>query len=171
MYQLEHMVRKPARPPRADALAARLAVAIKRVHGRLREAAWAGAGEAELPGAQVTVIGRLRNDGPSTAAVLAAAEHVSHQAITQTVAALKRAGLVRSTPHPKDGRKSVISVTPAGNRLFEAAKGSRDAWLAGAIGQVVSPRERAALEKAIELLERLADAEHQQPGRKMGEEA
>jgi DNA-binding MarR family transcriptional regulator len=147
----------------ADSLAVRLAVAIKRVHGRLREAAWAGAGEVELPVAQVAVIKRLRNGGPTTATALAAAEHVTHQAITQTLAALKRAGLVRSAADPSDGRKSVISVTPAGNRLFESARASRDAWLAGAIGHVVTPRERAALEKSIELLERLADAERQEP--------
>jgi DNA-binding MarR family transcriptional regulator len=88
----------------------------------------------------------------------AAAEHVTHQAITQTLAALKRAGLVRSATDPSDGRKRVISVTPAGNRLFESAIASRDAWLARAIDRVVSQRERAALEKSIELLERLADA-------------
>src|SRR5450755_2892684 len=151
---------KTARLPAPDSLAVRLAVAIKRVHGRLREAAWAG--EVELPVAQVAVIKRLRNGGPTTASALAAAEHVTHQAITQTLAALRRAGLVRSAADPSDGRKSVISVTPAGNRLFESAKASRDAWLARAIGHVVSPRERAALEKSIELLERLADAERQE---------
>jgi DNA-binding MarR family transcriptional regulator len=151
---------KTARLPAPDSLAVRLAVAIKRVRGRLREAAWAG--EVELPVAQVAVIKRLRNGGPTTASALAAAEHVTHQAITQTLAALRRAGLVRSAADPSDGRKSVISVTPAGNRLFESAKASRDAWLARAIGHVVSPRERAALEKSIELLERLADAERQE---------
>jgi len=150
---------KSVRPASADTLAVRLAVAIKRLRGRLREAAWAG--EVELPIAQVAVIKRLRNDGPSTASALAAAEHVTHQAITQTLAALKRAGLVRSAADPSDGRKSVISVTPAGNRLFESAIASRDAWLARAIGHIVSSREHAALEKSIELLERLADAERQ----------
>src|SRR5450432_817829 len=150
----------PARIPTPDSLAVRLAVAIKRVHGRLREAAWSG--EVELPVAQVAVIKRLRNDGPTTASALAATEHVTHQAITQTLAALKRAGLVRAAADPKDGRKSVISVTPAGNRLFESAIASRDAWLAQAIGHVVSPRERAALEKSIELLERVADAERRE---------
>ena len=154
------MGRKPLRPPTADTLAVRLAVAIKRLRGRFREAAWAG--EVELPIAQVAVIKRLRNDGPATATALAAAEHVTHQAITQTLAALKHAGLVRSAADPTDGRKSVISVTPAGNRLFESAIASRDAWLARAIGHVVSPRERAALEKSIELLERLADAERRE---------
>ena len=134
----------------------RLAVAIKRLRARFREAAWAGGGE--LPIAQVSVIKRLRNDGPTTASALAAAEHVTHQAIAQTLAALKRTGLVRAEADPKDGRKSVIRVTPAGNRLFESAIASRDAWLARAIESAVSPREREALEKSIELLERLAGA-------------
>jgi DNA-binding MarR family transcriptional regulator len=144
-----------ARAPAADPLAVRLALAIKRLRARFRAAAWAG---IELPIAQVAVIKRLRDDGPTTASALAAAEHVTHQAIAQTLAALKRTGLVRAAGDPTDGRKSVISVTPAGNRLFESAIASRDAWLARAIESVVSPRERTALASSIELLERLADA-------------
>jgi DNA-binding MarR family transcriptional regulator len=145
-----------ARPSTADPLAGRLAVAIKRLRARLREAAWAGG--VELPIAQVAVLKRLRDDGPTTAAALAAAEHVTHQAIAQTLAALKRTRLVRSEADPSDARKSILSVTPAGNRLFESALASRDAWLARAIERVVPPRERVALEKSIELLERLVDA-------------
>lgn len=145
-----------ARTPAADPLAVRLAVAIKRLRGRVREAAFAGG--VELPIAQLAVIKRLRNDGPTTASSLAAAEHVSHQAMSQTLAALRRAGLVRSAADPTDGRKIVIRVAPAGNRLFESAIASRDDWLSRAIESVVLPRERATLDKAIELLERLADA-------------
>jgi DNA-binding MarR family transcriptional regulator len=150
------MTANRARAFAADPLAVRLAVAIKRLRARFREAAWTGV--VELPIAQVAVIKRLRNDGPTTASELAAAEHVTHQAIAQTLAALKRTGLVRSEADPTDGRKSVISVTPAGHRLFESAVASRDAWLVRAIESVVSRRERAALGKSIELLERLADA-------------
>ncbi len=147
---------KPARRSAADPLEVRLAVAIKRVHARMREAAYASG--IELPIAQVAVLKRLR-EGPTTASALAAAEHVTHQAITQTLAALKESGLVRSAPDPNDGRKSVITVTPAGNRLFESARASRDAWLARAIERAFSPREHAALETVIELLERLAEAD------------
>jgi DNA-binding MarR family transcriptional regulator len=143
-----------ARALAAEPLAVRLAVAIKRLRARLHEATWAGG--VELPIAHVSAIKRLRDDGPTTASELAAAEHVTQQAIAQTLAALKRAGLVRAAADPTDGRKSVISVTPAGNRLFESALASRHAWLARAIESVVSPRERAALGKSIELLERLA---------------
>ena len=143
-----------ARTFAAEPLAVRLAVAVKRLRARLHEATWAGA--VELPIAHVSVIKRLRDDGPTTASALAAAEHVTHQAIAQTLAALKRTGLVRAQADPSDGRKSLISVTPAGNRLFESAIASRDAWLARAIESVISPRERASLTKSIELLERLA---------------
>ncbi len=148
-----------AQSPRSsspDPMAVRLAVAIKRLRTRLREAVWAGG--VDLPIAQVAVLKRLRDGGPNTASTLAVAENVTHQAMAQTLAALKRSGLVRSAPDPTDRRKSVISITPAGKRLFESAIASRDAWLAQAIERAVSPRERPALEKAIELLERLADA-------------
>ena len=155
------MLSNQARTRTADPLAVRLAVAIKRLRGRFREAAWAGG--VALPIAQVAVIKRLRNEGPATASALAAAEHVTHQAMAQTLGALKRAGLVRSAADPSDGRKSLISVTAAGHRLFESAVASRDAWLARAIESVVSPRERAALSKSVELLERLADAGAPQP--------
>jgi DNA-binding MarR family transcriptional regulator len=136
-------------------MAVRLAVAIKRLRGRLREAAWSGG--VDLPIAQLAVLKRLRDGGPTTAAALASTENVSHQAMTQTLAVVKRAGLVRSAADPTDGRKNVISVTRAGNRLFDSAISSRDAWLARTIERVVAPRERAALAKSIELLERLAD--------------
>jgi DNA-binding MarR family transcriptional regulator len=148
---------KPLRPPAADPMAVRLAIAIKRLRLRLREAALAGG--VEVPIAQLAVIKRLYDGGPSTASALASTENVTHQATTQTLGALKRAGLVRSAADPTDGRKSVISLTKAGTRLFESALASRDAWLARAIDRALSPRERAALEKSIELLERLADAD------------
>lgn len=92
--------------------------------------------------------------------MLAAAEHLTHQAITQTLSALKAAGLVRAVPDASDRRKSVIRVTAAGNRLYESAIASRDAWLAAAVDRVVAPRERAARERSIQLLERLAEASH-----------
>jgi DNA-binding MarR family transcriptional regulator len=142
------------RAAKQDSTAVRLAVAIKRLRNRLREAA--GASATGLPIAQLALIKRLRDGGPAAATTLAAQEHVTQQAIAQQVAALTRAGLVRAAPDPNDRRKRLIRVTPAGHRLFEAALASRNAWLGRAIDATVSARERPALEKAIELLERLA---------------
>jgi DNA-binding MarR family transcriptional regulator len=137
--------------------AVRLAVAVKRLRSRMREES--GATSAGLSVAQLSIFSRLMNEGAVTAASLAAAEHVSQQAIAQSLTGLKADGLVSMKPDPADGRKSLISVTAAGRRLFESIMASRDDWLIRAIESAIGPGERAALEKAIELLERLGDAD------------
>ena len=129
-----------SRSSAADALTVRLAVAIKRLHSRLREAALGSSG-MELPIAQLAIIKRLRDGGPTTAAVLAAAEHVSHQAIAQNLAALKQAGLVRTAPDPTDGRKSLVHITAAGQSAVRF--GGRVAQrLAGPRDRAERPRRR-----------------------------
>lgn len=137
-----------------DSRAVRLAVVIKRLRTSLQDAALAGAMGLSL--SELLILRRLRVDGPATAASLAAAEHVSHQAITQNLSELKSAGLVDVTPDPNDGRKKLISVTTDGNNLFEAVSASRNAWLTRVIEAAISESELPDLDKAIELLERLA---------------
>src|SRR5262249_16731163 len=120
----------------------------------LQEAALAGATGLSL--SQVLILRRLRLEGPLTAASLAAAEHVTHQAITQNLTELKHAGLIETAPDPQDGRKKLISVTDPGRSLWVLVDGSSNAWLAHAIESTISESEWPALDKAIELLERLA---------------
>lgn len=141
-----------------DSRAVRLAVAIKRIRASLREVALTDAADFSL--AQLSILRRLRLEGAATAASLATAEHVSHQAITQTLSKLKHAGLVEAAPDPEDGRQRLISMTEMGNDLLDSVNESRNAWLAHAIEANVSDSELPALDKAIELLERLADASH-----------
>ncbi len=141
----------------ADQTALELAVALKRLKARLREAA--GPDSMALPIGQLSLLDRLRTSGPATAAQLAVAEHVSQQAIAQSVERLKRAGLVQAQVDPDDRRKSQISVTVAGHDLVDQARADRNAWLDRAIHAVIPAEERPALAKAIELIERLADAE------------
>ena len=140
-----------------EALAVRLTFAIKRLRARLQDTHPARV--KSLPISQLAILKRLRDDGPTTAATLAVAEHVSQQAIAQHVATLRSAGLVETASDPKDGRKIVVTVTRAGLKLFDAAAESRNAWLMRAIDSQISAKERPALTKAIELLERLASAD------------
>jgi DNA-binding MarR family transcriptional regulator len=137
--------------------AVRLAVALKRLQARIREEA--GVTSTGLPVAQLSIFSRLVNEGPATAASLAAAEHVSQQAIAQSLAGLKASGLVSVQPDPADRRKSLLTVTAAGRALFETIMASRDDWLIRAIELAVSPDERACLDHAIELLERLGEVD------------
>jgi DNA-binding MarR family transcriptional regulator len=148
-----------------ESTAVRLTVALQRLRARLREEA--GTSATGLSISQLTILQRLLA-GPATAATLAAAEHVSQQAIAQILTTLKAAGLVRSKPDPADGRKVLLSVTASGRRLVEAMVASRDAWLVRAIDATVADDERPALAKAIELLERLAGAHPATTGRRPG---
>ena len=93
------------------------------------------------------------------AASLALSEHVSQQAIAQSVAALKEAGLVQGERDPTDGRKVLICATPAGREMHDSLKAPRKAWLVRAVDTVIGPDERPNLDIAIELLERLAAAD------------
>jgi DNA-binding MarR family transcriptional regulator len=145
----------PATAP-ADPPALRLAVAIGRVRARLREIDRSGSMGLTL--SQLSALNRLRRDGPATAASLAAAEHVSQQAIAQILASLRRAGLVGAAPDPADRRKCLLEVTDAGHALIGSILASRNAWLVRALEQTVGPDELDALDRAIDLLERLADA-------------
>jgi len=138
-------------------LAVRLSVALKRLRSRLREEA--GVTATGFTISQLALLDHLLKQGPSTAASLAAAEHVSQQAIAQSVATLKAAGLIMTESHPTDGRKVLIDITPAGRRLFESLLESRETWLVRVIDATMTPEDRAALDVAVELLERLADAD------------
>ncbi len=140
-----------------DATAVRLALALKRLRARLREASsWSS---AELSLSQLSILSRLFHDGPATAAALAAAEHVSQQAVAQSIATLKSAGLVCAARDPRDGRKSQISITDVGGGLRQSIIASRNSWLSRAVETTIDAGEKATLDRAIDLLERLADAD------------
>jgi DNA-binding MarR family transcriptional regulator len=138
-------------------VAVRLSVALKRLRARLREEA--GITRTGFTLTQLALLSRLIDEGPATATSLAAAEHVSQQAIAQSVATLKAGGLVQTEPDAGDRRKIMISATDTGRDRRESLLASREAWLVRAIDRIVGPDERPALDVAIELLERLAAAD------------
>jgi DNA-binding MarR family transcriptional regulator len=137
--------------------AVRLATAVSRLRSRIR--AESGASSTGIPISQLAVLGRVIDEGPTTAAALAAGEHVTQQAIAQSVATLKQRGLVDKQPDPGDGRKSLVTATVAGRELRESLVVSREEWLTRAVDAAVKPEERALLREAIGLLERIADVE------------
>ncbi|HET6292843.1 MAG TPA: MarR family transcriptional regulator [Kribbella sp.] len=140
----------------AAEVAVELSTALTRLRSRLREES--GVTTSGFTLSQLAIVKRIITEGPTTAASLAATEHVSQQAIAQSVTILKAGGLVRGERDANDGRRVLISVTAKGRELYDAMSASRKAWLAQAIEAVVEPGERPDLDTAIELLERLAGA-------------
>jgi DNA-binding MarR family transcriptional regulator len=135
----------------------RLAMAVTRLRSRIRNES--GQRSTGIPISQLTVLSRIIDEGPTTAAALAAAEHVTQQAIAQSLATLENRGLVTKSRDPGDGRKSLVGSTKSGQALVAGIKASREAWLNRAIAAAVKPDERAALETTIEILQRIADVD------------
>jgi DNA-binding MarR family transcriptional regulator len=140
-----------------DEHAIKLALALTRLRARMREESKMDAFGLSLT--QLSILKRLRFNGQETAASLAGAEHITQQAIAQCMVALKSAGLVKTKPDPTDRRKTLIVITEAGQKLRDSLTASRNSWLSSAIASVIEPHELSSLDKTVELLERLADAE------------
>jgi DNA-binding MarR family transcriptional regulator len=144
---------EPTNDAPTDALAAELRVVIGSLKRRLRDKANLG----ELTWSQLSALGHLERDGPATVTKLAKADGVRPQSMGATVAALQAAGLVLGTPHPDDGRQTILSLTDACRTWIKASRAAREDWLGNAIETKLSAEERQTLATAVALLRRLAD--------------
>jgi DNA-binding MarR family transcriptional regulator len=111
-----------------------------------------------FPLSQGTVLGRLDRQGAMGVSDLAAAERVRPQSMAQTVADLETAGMVTRRPDPADGRRALVELTPEGLATLQADRRDREGWLATIIANDLDSAERETLDRAVELLRRLADA-------------
>jgi DNA-binding MarR family transcriptional regulator len=146
----------PQPQPSADtaALAGELRVVLSQLVRRLREQA----DSSDLTRSQSSVLLRLERDGAATATALARAEGVRPQSMAKIVGALEAAGLVSGSPDPKDGRKTVLSLTEAAREEFRTGRLAKNDWLTHAIEDALSPEEIAGLASTTDVLRRLAQS-------------
>ena len=125
-----------------------------------RWAGWcAGCGPSRAPrSGRLAVLGRLSRGGPSNIRDLAAAERMRHQSMAQIVDGLEAEGLVTKKPDPEDRRRAVVDLTPEGTALVRQVRARRESWLAGVLERELDDEEREVLQRAIRLLDRVADA-------------
>ena len=98
----------------------------------------------------------VENHGPMTAGQLAAHEQVTKATMTRTIAVLLERGLITRTPDPLDGRVTWLQVTSAGSKLLQRARLRTDEYLASRV-LALPPADRATLERAADIIERLAE--------------
>jgi DNA-binding MarR family transcriptional regulator len=134
------------------ATATRLRVSM----GAFRRRAHETATEGDLTGPQLTALSRLDRFGPATTAELARREQISPQAMGATVASLEQRGLVARVPDATDGRRSILALTPAGQTAIHSGRSAIADRIAAALEESFSSQERAILEAAAPLIERLA---------------
>ena len=132
-------------------LAADLRVAVGQLIRRLRA-------ENLFPLSQTWVLGRLDREGAASVSDLAQALRVRPQSMAQTVGDLEAEGMVERNPDPDDRRRALVSLTEAGQSRILADRAAREGWLVKALEELPEA-DRETLERSVEILSRLADAD------------
>jgi len=104
---------------------------------------------------ELAVLQRLERSGTSTPSDLAGEENVTSAAVAACLRSLSRKGLVARAHDAADGRRVLLTLTPEGRSTLRR----RDDRCVERIRDVLSSfssADRAALARAVPLLERLA---------------
>jgi DNA-binding MarR family transcriptional regulator len=107
-----------------------------------------------LTGPRLSALSVVVFGGPITLGDLAAAEQVRPPTMTRLVEALQRQGLVKREIDPADRRVIRVLATPKGTALLLEGRDRRVRRLADPLRRL-SPDERAVLDRASSILERV----------------
>jgi len=138
-------------PLRSPELASQLRLAVMRLSRRLRQHA-----PEDITPSQLSALSVIVREGRMTLSQLAEAERVRPPTITRVCDSLEDKGLATRVPSEDDRRVAFVEPTPEGRALVETIRRRRDLYLANRL-QTFSADERALLEQAAGLLERLIE--------------
>jgi DNA-binding MarR family transcriptional regulator len=143
----------PTTPTVAPALPSRLRMVVTRLARRLRQQ-----GEAPASPTQLAALATIERDGPLTFGALAAIERVRPPTITAAVGRLEEQGLVHRRTDARDRRVARVEITNQGRRLLAQSRSRKTAYLERRLA-ALSAEERATLERAAGILERVLEGE------------
>ena len=113
-------------------------------------------GMPDLRLTEFAVLQQLTESGPTPMVRLSDENLVTKAAITAIVDAMETKGLVRRLRDSPDRRVVNIVMTPAGQKLFTAARRRYEEIVAGFVS-VLEPEEARVLIRSLEKLNRFAD--------------
>lgn len=116
-------------------------------------------GDDPLSSSKLVVLGWLVRGGALTPTELAARERMRPQSLTRTLASLEEDGLIVRMAGATDRRQAPVAITEKGMAALNRDMQQRDAWLATAMAERLSPTECEILRLAAQLMERLATPE------------
>ncbi|MGH9138383.1 MAG: MarR family winged helix-turn-helix transcriptional regulator [Acidimicrobiales bacterium] len=140
----------PMTPEPAE-LAARFRLVLTPIVRQLRTQV-----ESDMTPSLMSALATVSREGLLPLGDLAAIEKVTPPMATKLANALEERGLVRRVPCPDDRRVCRLELTTDGRRLLDRSNTRRNAWLAKRFAALTDD-ERASVEGALEVLERLAD--------------
>ena len=110
----------------------------------------------EVSDAQYSVLALLDRGGPLSPRELADYERVQPPSMTRTLAGLLERGLIDRAENPDDRRQAIVRLTEPGSQAVKETRRRRDAWLSRQL-EALPDHDREVLEKAAEVLRRIAD--------------
>jgi DNA-binding MarR family transcriptional regulator len=110
-----------------------------------------------LSRSRLSLLNLLALNGAMTASAMAAAERLQPQSLTRMLTRLDNDGLIVRSPDDADRRQVRIDITREGVAVLDEDTRRREAWLAKAMAERLTPTEREVLRLAAGLMERLAD--------------
>jgi DNA-binding MarR family transcriptional regulator len=122
-----------------------------RVARRLRQEAG-----SELSPSLTAALSTVERHGPLTPSELATRERIQRPTVTRVLARLEEQGLIARTPDLYDRRSALVTVTAAGSDLLAELRTRKTAFLAERL-ETLEPEERATLERAAAILERVLE--------------
>jgi DNA-binding MarR family transcriptional regulator len=134
--------------PRPD-LASHLRLTIARTARRLRQEAG-----TDLSPSMSAALATIERHGPMTPSELASRERVQRPTATRVLARLEEMSLIARTLDPQDRRSSLIAITPQASEMLAEQRTRKAAFLAERLDRL-TPDDRAALERAADILERM----------------
>ncbi len=137
-----------------DQLAELLRPALLRVSRRLRQEA----AKAGLSALDVLLLVEIKRQPGVGVSDLADAEQMSRPAMSTHIKRLEAAGWISRLSHASDGRRSGLTITPAGMAALADARRRRNDWLAARLS-ALGPEARQALHAAAGPLTALVEAQ------------
>jgi DNA-binding MarR family transcriptional regulator len=134
-------------------LAAGLRLAVMRLARRLRQRADTGATPSML-----SALSSIERVGPLTIGEVAAVEGVAPPSMTAILSRLEGGGLVVREVDPDDRRVARVTASREGRALLERSRSRKTAYLARKLRNL-DGRERVALRRGVEVIERLLEDE------------
>jgi DNA-binding MarR family transcriptional regulator len=130
-------------------LAGHLRLTIVRTARRLRQEAG-----TDLSPSLTAALSTVERYGPLTPSEVAAREGIQRPTVTRVLARLEEQSLIERMVDVRDKRSSLVTVTKAGRELLAELRTRKTAFLASRIERL-EPDERATLERAADILERM----------------
>ncbi len=131
--------------------AARLRVAVARLHRRLRADA-----TGDLPPLPLAALLNIEQHEPLRLSELARLEGVSAPTMSRALVALDERGVIHRSVDPNDARSTLVHVTPAGHALLAQVRAKYTESLSLRMERL-DAHQRAALIAALPALEALVD--------------